>query len=309
MSKEPAVPARVGWVGVGRMGQAMCERLLVAGHNLTVWNRTPERAAPVVELGASVAEDPRDLLTNQAVFSMVLDDAALHDVYLGTTGLLSCDRPTDAVLVDCSTVSPAASAVVAEAALARGVAFLAAPVSGTPSVVRSGDLSLVVSGPADAYDAVAGLLTAIGPRVTYAGPGQEARVIKLCTNLLVAVTAQCLSEAAVLAEKSGVTRTALMDFINKGAVASPFTRYKTAAIVGLDFTPAFTAEGQRKDLRLALELAAEVGVSAPVTVETEHQFTRLIDSGLSDGRDFQSLLLLAASDAQVELEPQPLPGQ
>ena len=299
----PDEPTTIGWIGTGRMGLAMAERLLAAGHALQVWNRTPAKAAPLLERGARRVERPVDLAGCAVVFSMVADDASLHAVVGGEGGLLTGDRGP-AILVDSSTVSAEGSSAVAARGGALGTAVLAAPVSGNPTVVRAGDLAFVVSGPRDAYERVRPLLTAIGRGAVWAGPGTEARLVKLCHNLLVAVVAQTLAEALVLAEKHGVPRRAVMDFVNDGVVGSRFTRYKTPALVDLDFTTMFTAQGQRKDLRLALDAARDVDVSMPVAAQTELAFTRLIGSGLDQGRDFATLLLLAARDAGLELEPE-----
>jgi 3-hydroxyisobutyrate dehydrogenase len=299
-----ATVATVGWIGAGRMGVAMATRLLDAGHDLLVWNRTKGKCTPLQERGARLAERPADLAGCRVVFIMVLDDDALLTVTTGEEGVLAA-AAGPRVLVDSSTVSPEASAAVAAAAEERGTAFLAAPVSGNPTVVGSGDLAMVASGSRDAFEEVLPLLTTIGRRAVYAGAGEQARLVKLCHNVLVAVTVQALAEALVMAEKRGVSRRAVMDFINGSVLGSRFIGYKTPALVDLDFTTAFTAQGQRKDLRLALDAAREVDAAMPVVAATEQAFTRLIGSGLDAGRDFATLLLLAARDAGVRLEPDP----
>jgi 3-hydroxyisobutyrate dehydrogenase-like beta-hydroxyacid dehydrogenase len=208
------------------------------------------------------------------------------------------------VWVDCSTVSPAASQRAADAAAEAGTAFVCAPVSGNPSVVRSGNLIFAVSGPAAAVKAAQPLLDMIGRNTHVVGEGNEARVVKLCTNLVLAVLTQALAEALVLGQSHGVRRAAMMEFINDSAVGSPFTKYKTDAFVALDLAPAFTPEGQRKDLRLALQLGAQHEVPMPLTSATEVAFTRLVASGLGEGRDFASLILLAAQDAGIPISPE-----
>jgi 3-hydroxyisobutyrate dehydrogenase len=236
------------------------------------------------------------------VFSMVADDDALRAVTIGDGGILAGPKGPG-TFVDCSTVSADVSEQVTAAGDKIGTAVLAAPVSGNPSVVRSGDLAIVASGPRDAFDAVEPVLTTIARNAVWAGPGTEARLVKLCHNMLVAVIVQSLAEAIVLAEKHGVPRQALMGFINDSVLGSRFIRSKTAALADLDFTTMFTAPGQRKDLRLALEAARAVEVAMPVTAQTELALTRLIGSGLDQGRDFSTLLLLAARDAGLSLDP------
>jgi 3-hydroxyisobutyrate dehydrogenase len=178
-------------------------------------------------------------------------------------------------------------------------------VSGNPAVVRSGNLLFAASGPTDAIERVHPLFDVIGRRTHVLGEGHEARVVKLATNVVLAVLAEALAESLVLAERHGVRRRALMEFINDSAVGSPFTRYKTDAFVALDLEPAFTPEGQRKDLRLALSLGAEEEVPLPVVSATEVEYSRLIASGLGRDRDFAALILRAARDAGMTLEPEP----
>lgn len=292
----------VSWLGAGRMGQAMAERLLDGGVEVWAWNRTAGKLDGLLSRGARRLEAP-GLSQAPVAFSMVLDDHALDRLWAAEDGILSGDRPPE-VWVDCSTVSTAASDRAAAAAAARGTGFVCAPVSGNPGVVRSGNLIFAVSGPPAAVAIAEPLLGLIGRGHHVVGTGSEARVVKLCTNLVLAVLTQALAEALVLGQSAGVSRAALMEFINDSAIGSPFTRYKTGALAGLELTPAFTPEGQRKDLRLALALAAEQDVTMPASSATEMAFTRLIASGLGTERDFAALLLLAAQDAGITLKPE-----
>jgi len=306
VSGDPGVseaPVAVGWLGAGRMGVPMAERLIAAGHQLIVWNRTPGRLEGLVRSGARAVEHPAQVAAAPVVFSMVADDTALDALSAGG-GLFAPDgshRPPR-IWLDCSTVSVAASERAAAAASDRGTAFLAAPVSGNPGVVRTGNLIFAVSGPCEAYVEVEPLLAAIGRRSYYLGGGHEARTVKLCTNLLVAVIAQALAEAVVLAERSGVSRSSMLEFVNDSAVGSAFTKYKGQAFIDLDFTPTFTPEGQRKDVRLALAQAASLEVPMPLASATEVALSRLVGSGLGEGRDFGALLLQVARDAGITLQ-------
>lgn len=292
----------VSWLGAGRMGEAMAERLLDAGVEVRAWNRTPGKLAGLLGRGASRLEAPVHSDADVA-FSMVLDDAALDALWQGEKGILAAGRPPG-VWVDCSTVSPQASQRAATAAAERGVAFVCAPVSGNPGVVRSGNLIFAVSGPAQAIETVRPLLDVIGRGTHVVGQAHEARVVKLCVNMVLAVLAEALAETLVLGESHGVRRSALMEVINDSAIGSPFTRYKTDAFVALDLAPAFTPEGQRKDLRLALALGAQREVPMPIMSATEVAFSRLVASGLGEGRDFASLILLAARDAGLDIAPE-----
>jgi 3-hydroxyisobutyrate dehydrogenase len=295
------VTKSIGWIGVGLMGEAMAERLLAAGIDVTVWNRTPAKCAALVEKGARLVPRPADAAAETVVFSMVMDDKALKDLWSAEGGVLGGNAR---VWVDCSTVSPEAAKEAAQAARERGVTMISAPVSGNPGVVRAGNLIFAVSGPAEAIEEASPFFAAIGRGHHIVGDAQQAVVVKLCTNAFLAVVMQTLSEVAVLGEKSGVTRGALMEFINDSAVGSPFTAYKTQSIVNLDFTPTFTAEALRKDLRLALSLADSVEVAMPVVGETEHQLDRVVDTQNGSVLDFASTLLLVARDSNLDLQPE-----
>lgn len=292
----------VTWLGAGRMGQAMADRLIDAGVSVQAWNRTPAKLAGLVGRGCRRLEHPADS-TAPVAFSMVLDDQALDDLWQAERGIVAAAAPPR-IWIDCSTVSVAASRRAADAAAAHGIAFVAAPVSGNPGVVRAGNLIIAASGPGAAIAAARPLLNLIARQVYVVGGEHEARVVKLCTNAVLAILASALAEALVLGESQGVRRSALMEFINDSAIGSPFTRYKTDAFVRLDLTPAFTPEGQRKDLRLALALAGQAEVPMPLTAATEVTFSRLVASGLGEGRDFAALILLAARDAGREIEPE-----
>ena len=298
----------VAFVGLGRMGSVMAARLLDAGTPLSVWNRTPIACDPLVARGAARLEHLSDASRCHAVFSMVLDDAALAALHDPGTGIFSRTDTTSRPLVwiDGSTVSPGAATAAADAAARAGVAYVSAPVSGNPGVVESGNAIFAVSGDAESLDLAEQLCLRIGRAVHRMGSRAEANLVKLCTNALLAVTMQSLAEIAVLADRGGVSRAALMGFVNDSAIGSPFSRYKTPPLVELDFPVAFTPEGQRKDVRLALDVARDAEVPMPVLTETEVAYSRLVGSGLGDGKDMASLILAVARDAGVSLAPESL---
>jgi len=283
------------------MGEAMVERLLAADIGVSVWNRTPAKCAPLVEKGARHAVSPADAASERVVFSMVLDDTALKDLWSAEDGVLAGNAR---VWIDCSTVSPEAAAEAAQAARDRGVTMISAPVSGNPGVVRAGNLIFAVSGPADAIEEASPFFAAIGRGHHVVGDAQQAVVVKLCTNAFLAVVMQTLSEVAVLGEKSGVKRGALMEFINDSAVGSPFSTYKTPALVNLDFSPTFATEAQLKDLDLIHSLAAAAGAVMPAVAETEKQFKRLVETGVGTGLDIAATLLLVARDSNLDIQPE-----
>ena len=291
----------VGWIGAGKMGEAMIERLLDGGVAVSVWNRTPEKCAALIERGATAASTPGEAASQQVVFSIVLDDTALKDLYEREDGVLSGSAT---VWVDCSSVSPSAAKAASEAAAAKGVQFVSAPVSGNPGVVRAGRLIFAVSGPEAGIDAARPFFGVIGRAVHVVGESNQASVVKICTNALLGVLMETLSEVAILGEKSGVKRQDLLNFINDSAVGSPFSAYKTAALVDLDFTPTFTSEAQRKDLRLALSLAENAGASMPLVAATEVEFDRLVISGVGAGLDIASAIAQVALDSEIEISPE-----
>ena len=296
----------LGWVGTGRMGYAIAVRLLEAGCDLAVYNRTRAKAEPLAELGAKVVGTPAELADRDIVFTMVAGSEDFQAVVTSENGLLSNSGVAPSMIVDSSTVSSEASAEVRARTDARGVALLAAPVSGNPSVVDAGKLTLVVSGPADAWEAVRPYLELFGAGATYVGEGDVARLVKICHNLMLGVVAQSLAEITVLAEKGGVSRAAFLEFLNKSVMGSMFTRYKTPAIVNLDFTPTFTPALLYKDFHLGFEAAEEHGVPMPVAAAAQQAVQALMGFGYED-TDFMALLDLEARSSSLQLEPENVP--
>lgn len=296
---------KIGWIGVGRMGFPMAERLAKAGAEVSVWNRTRAKAEPLVKSGVRLVERPADLADRDIVFTMVSASDDLKQVTLGKDGVLTAAK-APGVLIDCSTVSEEASAEVRAAAAKRGTAMLASPVSGNGKVVKAGKLSLVVSGPKDAYDAALPYLERLGQGVSYVGEGELARLVKICHNVFLGITIQALVEITVLAEKGGVPRHAFLDFINKSVMGSVFSRYKTPALVNLDFAPTFTPVLLRKDLDLGLAAARKVGAPMAVTALVREILQGLIGQGFTD-QDFATLLVQQAKLAGLALAPENVP--
>ena len=293
----------IGWIGAGgRMGFAMAKRLLEAGCDVAVYNRTRSKAEPLAALGAAVVDSPRELRGRDIVFTTVAAADDLIAVATGPDGVIGDDsRP--ALLIDCSTVSEEGSDEVRRFAAARGTQVLSAPVSGNAKVVMAGKLTIVASGPQAAFDVAEPYLRALGIGVTYVGEGEVARRVKICHNLMLGVVTQCLAEITVLAEKRGVARHAFLDFMNSSVMGSMFTRYKTPAFVNLDLKPTFTPVLLRKDLDLGLAAGQSLGVPLPLT-----QLTRdIVDAAVRKGHtdcDFAVLLLEQAAAAGLVLEPE-----
>jgi 3-hydroxyisobutyrate dehydrogenase len=296
----------VGWIGAGRMGAAMAIRLAKAGVAPAVWNRTRAKAEATAEHGCTVVDEVASLRDYDVVFTMVSTPADLEQVLLGENGLLADPEHLPGIVVDCSTVSTESSELIRAQCTLRGVAFLAAPVSGNGKVVKAGKLSLVVSGPEETFRTVEHLLRHIGRSVTYVGAGDVARLVKICHNLMLGVVTQCLAEITVLAEKGGVPRAAFLEFLNDSVMGSMFTRYKSPALVHLDYTPTFTPILLRKDFDLGLAAAHELDVPMPVAALT----AQLVQQTVSSGRvteDFAILLDQQAAASGLELKPEDTP--
>jgi 3-hydroxyisobutyrate dehydrogenase len=294
----------LGWIGIGRMGEVLAGRLLDRGCDLTVYNRTSAKARPLSDRGARLVERPVDLADRDIVITMVAGSSDFEEVMTGPSGLLSDGGRAPSLVIDASTVSMDISIGIREIAAQRGVALLAAPVSGNPKAARAGMLSVAVSGPRDAYERALPYLEMLGRSVSYVGDGEAARLVKICHNLILGVVAQILAETTVLAESAGISRADYLAFINESVLGSTFTRYKTPAFVNLDFTPTFTGHLLRKDLELGLEAARQNNVPLPLTALTHQIVVSLIGQGFGD-QDFASLLEIEARGANLVLEPDP----
>ncbi|MGH8928906.1 MAG: NAD(P)-dependent oxidoreductase [Acidimicrobiia bacterium] len=293
----------IGWIGTGRMGFQLCRRLLAAGYELGVYNRTREKALPLADLGAAVVDSPAKLADRDVVFTMVADPDALLNVTTGADGIFSVDGAAPGILVDSSTVSAEVSEAVRRAGIERGCELVAAPVSGNPKVVKAGRLTVVASGPKRAFERVRPILEVFGSGVSYVGEGDSARLVKICHNLLLGIVTQTLAETAILAEKAGVTRSDYMEFINMSVMGSTFTKYKTPAIVNLDFVPSFTGHLLRKDFELGLEAGRRQSVPLPTAAIVHQLIVAMIGRGYGD-EDFMRLLSVEAQSANLTIEPE-----
>ena len=288
------------------MGFQLCRRLLKAGYEVEVYNRTREKAEPLIEHGAVVVDRPVDLASCDIVFSMVSASADLHAVMTGDGGLLTDPNARPRIIVDSSTVSMEASEEVRRRAAEIGAVLLAAPVSGNPKVIKAGKLTVAVSGPKAAFDEVEPLLATLGRGVTYVGDGEVARLVKICHNVFLGVVTQSLAEITVLAERGGVSRSAFLEFLNDSVMGSTFTRYKSPALVNLDFSPTFTMPLLRKDFDLGLAAAHDLEVPMPVASATAQLVAVAVGAG-HHADDFATLILEVARGAGVELEPEHVP--
>ena len=294
---------RVGWIGIGRMGYAMAERVAKAGADLTVWNRTRAKAEPLSARGAKIAASLPELASCEVVFCMVSTWDDVRAVVSGPGGLLSDRARAPKLFVECSSISLEGSAELRAMLADRGIEYLAAPVSGNAKVIKAGRLSFVCSGPRSAYDTALPYLKMIAPAASYVGEGELARIVKICHNVFLGVVTQSLAEITVLAQKAGVPRHAFLDFISQSVMGSTFSRYKTPAFVNLDFKVTFTPRLLRKDLDLGLDAGHRYEVPMPLASLTRDIVQTLIGRGMSED-DFAQLLLLEAEASGMKLEPE-----
>ena len=293
---------RLGWIGIGRMGYAMAERLARAGCDISVWNRTKSKAEPLAKSGAKVVDALTDLAGCDIVFTMVSTGKDVKEVLFGPNGVMSKGKAPK-IVVDSTSISLEESAEIRDKLAKQNIKFLSAPVSGNAKVIKAGKLTVVASGPKDAFDAVAPYLEAIGQGVSYVGDGELSRIAKICHNVMLGVVIQNLCEITVLAEKAGVPRHAFLDFLNQSVMGSMFTRYKTPAFVNLDFKVTFTPYLLRKDLDLGLSAGREFEVPMPLASITRDLVQAMMGNGMAD-RDFATLLLQQAKASGLELKPE-----
>ncbi len=293
---------RIGWIGLGRMGEAMVKRLTKAGHGVTVWNRTASKAEPLVEYGAAIARSKQDLAACDFVFTMVSTTDDLKEVLFGQGGLVAgSTRPK--VVVDSSSISQEGSADIRERLEALDVAYLCTPVSGNAKVAKAGKLLMVASGPKPLYDQAEPYLQAMARKVMWVGEGELARIWKIAHNTMFGVIIQNLCEITVLAEKAGIPRHVFLESINDSVLGSMYTRYKTPMLTNLTFDQVtFTPKLLLKDMDLGLGAAKAHGVAMPAAAATRESVARMVGRGYDD-IDFAVLLVETAKDAGLELTP------
>jgi 3-hydroxyisobutyrate dehydrogenase-like beta-hydroxyacid dehydrogenase len=298
----PIEELKLGWIGTGRMGYEMAARLAKGGCDIAVWNRTRAKAQPLEKYGAKIAGALPDLASRDIVFCMV----STWDDVKEVIGRLLSGPGKPKMVVECSSISLEGSAELRAILKEKKVEYLAAPVSGNARVIKAGKLTFVVSGPKPAYEAARPYLNMMGAGSSYVGDGELARIAKICHNVMLGVVIQCLSEITILAQKAGMPRHAFLEFLNKSVMGSMFTRYKTPALVNLDFKVTFTPHLLRKDLDLGLDAGREFEVPMPLTSITRDLLQTLIGHGLSD-EDFAKLIVLQAKASGIELKPENVP--
>jgi 3-hydroxyisobutyrate dehydrogenase len=281
------------------MGYEMAARLAKGGCDIVVWNRTKAKAEPLKNYAAKIADGLTELASRDIVFCMVSTWEDVKEVI----GRLLSGSSKPKMVVECSSISLEGSAELRKILREKGVEYLAAPVSGNAKVIKAGKLTFVVSGPKAAYEAARPYLDMMGTGSSYVGEGELSRIAKICHNVMLGVVIQNLCEIAILAQKVGMPRHAFLDFLNKSVMGSMFTRYKTPALVNLDFHVTFTPKLLRKDLDLGLDAGREFEVPMPVTSITRDILQQMIGQGMTE-QDFSTLLLAQAKASGIELKPE-----
>jgi 3-hydroxyisobutyrate dehydrogenase len=304
----PQDAPRIGWIGIGRMGLPMAERLIRAGEDVAVFNRTRAKAEPLAKIGGTVVDRPADLAGVDILFSTVATGKDLEEVCFGDNGIATANR-IPAIFVDCSTIAVAESAALRQRLAERGASLVCCPVSGNAKVIKAGKLSAVVSGPQEAFRRVEPIVRIFAPHgVSYVGEGELARVCKIAHNVMLGVVIENLIEITLLTNKLGVPRHAFLAFLNNSVMGSMFTAYKSPALVNLDWTTTFTPELLRKDIDLGLALGRDHDVPMPVTAAARevlqaHFGTATLKSDPQDylAKDFAALMETMALAAGMKL--------
>jgi 3-hydroxyisobutyrate dehydrogenase-like beta-hydroxyacid dehydrogenase len=277
--------AKLGFVGLGVMGGEMVNRLLGKGHSVTGYNRTRGKAEWLIKKGMKWADSPREVAAaSDVIFSMVTNSAALHAIVEGPDGILAGLAPGK-LYVDISTVSPEVSRAVAQKVREKGADMVDTPVSGSVITLQEGKLSIMVGGRKETFEKLKPLLLDIGPKVTYVGDNGLALVMKIATNLSLAVQMLAFAEGVLLAEKSGISRATAVEVLTNSAIASPMIKYRGPFVLELPQEAWFNVNMMQKDMLLALELARKLDVPLPSTAATNEFLTAARGMGLAD-KDF-----------------------
>lgn len=282
----------IGWIGLGKMGIPMALNLLKNDFPVIVYNRTVSKTKELADAGAKVADSMASLAQEADItISMISDDRVLRAVALGPDGVLENARE-GSIYIDMSTVSPAASAEVAELAAAKNVAHLRAPVSGSTVVAENAMLTIFASGPKAAYDTSLPAFESMGKTLFHVGEGEEARYLKLTLNMMVGSSAAMVGEALTFGEKGGMDWAQMLDIIDASVIASPLIKYKVQALKDRNFAPAFTAAQMGKDFDIALDAAREMNVPMPLTSQVRQNWSAMKATGKGELDFFAYVTLL-----------------
>ncbi len=291
--------AKLGYVGLGSMGGRVVRRLLDAGHTVTGYNRTKEKAQWLLDAGMKWGESPRAVAeASDITFSMVTHTHALHEITGGHNGILAGLAPGK-IYLDMSTVSPAKSRELAAKVAERGAHMLDVPVSGSVITLEQGNLSLMVGGEQDIFEQVKPILLDIGPRVNYVGKNGLAVLLKIAINLNLQVQIVAFYEGLLLAEKGGIPRETALEVMLNSVIASPSLKYRTPFILQKPEEAWFNVNMMQKDMLLALEMGRELDVAMPTTAVSNELLTAARAMGLAR-EDFAIVFNVLAAMSGVE---------
>jgi 3-hydroxyisobutyrate dehydrogenase-like beta-hydroxyacid dehydrogenase len=291
--------AKLGFVGLGVMGSRMARRLIAAGHTVTGYNRTREKAQSLIEAGMKWADSPRRVTElADVVFSMIANNYALRAVTEGKDGILA-GLSSGKIYVEMSTVSPAAIRELAQQVESKAAEMLDAPVSGSSITLDEGKLSFMVGGKKEIFQRVLPYLQAIGPKATYVGGHGLAASMKIATNLSLAVQMLAFSEGVLLAEKSGITRETAVEVLLNSVMASPMVKYRGPFVLNMPDEAIFDVNMMQKDLLLALEMGRHLDIPLPTTAITNEMLTTARAMGMAE-KDFAIVFEALARMAGID---------
>ncbi len=279
MSEVQQSLLNIGWIGLGKMGHPMAINLIKAGKKVSVFNRTTEKTKAQVNLGGIAINSIKELASSSdVIFTMISDDKAIEEIALSDDGIIA-NTQERASLIDMSTISPAMSAKVAEAATEKHINYLRAPVNGTVMQAEAGSLVILCSGPKTTFEDCLPLLEILGSKIFYIGQDEQARFLKLCINSMVGISSSMMGEALAFGEAGGLDWNTMIDVISSSAVGSPILNYKKETLKKRDFTPAFTARQMAKDFDLVLETANLKNIPMPITSTVRQHWSAMIGTG------------------------------
>jgi 3-hydroxyisobutyrate dehydrogenase-like beta-hydroxyacid dehydrogenase len=291
---------KIGWIGLGKMGVPMAQNLVKKGYGVTAYNRTKGKTKDLIDAGAKAADSPKGVASGaDVIISMISDDPALEAISYGPDGAFQGAKQ-GAIFIDMSTVSPGASARVDEAAKARKIGYLRAPVSGSTALATTGNLTIFASGPKEAYDRCVDIFGSMGQKVFHVGTGDEARYLKLVMNMMVGLTSAMVAEALTFGEAGGMDWEQMIDIINASVVASPLIGYKSALLKSRNYAPMFTVVQMAKDFDIMLESGRASNVPMPVTSLVRQLYGTLMAKG-KGGQDFFSLVTVLEDMAGMKV--------
>jgi len=296
---------KVGFAGIGLMGQQVTRRLLLAGFPLMIWNRTKDKdkTRDILSAGAAWGDSPKALAQAcDVVITMVTDSAASEEVICGPNGFLAGAHP-DLIVIDMGSIAPEMSRSIAERAKAKGVPMLDAPVTGAPKVASEGKLGIMAGGPKEAFEACLPIFQAMGVKIIHVGENGKGTTLKLINNLIMGVAIEAVAEALVLASKAGIDPNKVVEITSVGGARTGAMEVRGPRMVKHDFSPHFSVNNMYKDLSSAIKLADEVGVSLPATSIAREMLRAIKAAGKGD-QDSCSVITVIEAMANTVVKSQ-----